>query len=179
MLERKNTALIVIDVQGKLAQIMDGRDNLFLNLQRIIRGVQILGIPVLWMQQNPAGLGETIPELKEILTNQQPINKMTFSCCGDEDFNAQLTKLACKNILLVGIEAHVCVYLTAADLQRSGYQTHVVADAVSSRTAFNKQIGIEKTRECGGKVTCTETALFELLNKAEGEEFKQILRVIK
>lgn len=179
MLERKNTALVVIDVQGKLAQIMHERDDLFLNLQRITRGAQILGVPIVWMQQNPAGLGETIPELRDILTDQQPIDKMTFSCCGDEKFNSQLAKLTCKNILLVGIEAHVCVYLTAADLQNNGYQTHVVADAVSSRSVRNKQIGIDKIRECGGKVTCTETALFEMMHRAEGDEFKQILKVIK
>ena len=179
MLERKNTALVVIDVQGKLAQIMHERENLFLNLQRMTRGAQILGIPIIWMQQNPAGLGETIPELQEILSEQQPINKMTFSCCGDKNFISRLKESGCENVLLIGIEAHVCVYLTAADLQNDGYQTHVVADAVSSRSSVNKNIGIEKIREVGGKITCTETALFELLNRAEGEEFKQILRVIK
>ncbi|KAA3615966.1 MAG: hydrolase [Calditrichaeota bacterium] len=179
MLERKNTALVVIDVQGRLAQIMQDKESLFQNLQRMTQGAQILDIPIIWMQQNPEGLGETIPELKELLLEQQPINKMTFSCCGDETFNSKLASLGCNQVLLVGIEAHVCVYLTAADLQNRGIQTHVVADAVSSRTAFNRQIGIDKIRECGGKITGVETALFELLDRAEGDEFKQILKVIK
>lgn len=158
---------------------MQNRERLFQNLQRIAKGAQVLGIPIIWMQQNPAGLGETICELKEVLHDHKPINKMSFSCCGDDQFNTTLAQLNCTDILLAGIEAHVCVYLTAADLQERGYQTHVIADAVSSRTMENYKIGIDKIRECGGKVTGVETTLFELLDRAEGPEFKQILQLIK
>ncbi|KAA3662266.1 MAG: isochorismatase family protein [Calditrichaeota bacterium] len=179
MLKKDKTALVFIDIQGKLAQIVYDTEILFLNLQRMAKGAQVLDIPIIWMQQNPAGLGETIPELREALPNHKPINKMSFSCCGDAQFNTRLAALNCTDVLLAGIESHVCVYLTAADLQEQGYQTHVIADAVSSRTAANKQIGIDKIRECGGKVTCVETTLLELLNRADGPEFKQILRLIK
>ena len=179
MLTTENTALLIIDVQGKLAQLMQGKEVLFENLQRMIRGAQILGIPIIWTEQNPKGLGPTIPEVAHFLSDYQPIGKLSFSCCGNEDFMRELRALNRKQILITGIETHICVYQTAMDLINLGYEVEVVADAVSSRTVENKEIGLEKIRDGGGKSTTTETALFELLKVAEGEKFKEILQIMK
>jgi len=179
MLTVENMALLIIDVQSKLAQLMDGRETLVENLQRIIQGAQILGVPIIWTEQNPKGLGPTIPEVAELLSGYRPLTKFSFSCCGDEDFMQELRALNRKQILLAGIETHICIYQTAMDLISLGYEVEVVADAVSSRAGENKRIGLEKIRDGGGRLTSTETALFELLKVAEGEKFKGILQIIK
>jgi nicotinamidase-related amidase len=179
MLDVNKSALVVIDVQGKLAQLMFEKDKLFQNLVRMVKGAKILRMPVHWNEQNPAGLGPTIPEISEILSDQRPLIKSTFSACGNPAFTSQLNAGGRKQVFLVGIETHVCVYQTAVDLISQGYHVEVVTDAVSSRTAENKQAGIERMKEAGAKLTTTEMALFELLKVAEGEKFKEILRIVK
>lgn len=179
MLSREQTVLVVVDVQGKLAQAMHNKEALFRNLQRIIRGAQVLGLPILWCEQNPAGLGPTIPEVAGLLAGAQPIAKMSFSCCGQEAFQQALTATRRSQALLAGIEAHVCIYLTAADLVAAGYEVQVIADAVSSRTPENKQIGLARIAAVRASVTCTETALFELLRTAEEPKFKEIVKLLK
>lgn len=179
MLTLDNTVLVLVDVQGKLAQLMDGREALFKNLRRLVQGAQTLGLPILWLEQNPAGLGPTIPELVELLRGQSPIAKRSFSCCGDAGFMAALRGTGRRQVLLAGIEAHVCIYQTAADLLRLGYEVEVVADAVSSRAAENKRIALEKVQRLGAGLTCVEMALFELLGRAEGPAFKALLQIVK
>ena len=179
MLSVENTVLVIVDVQGKLARLMYEKEALFDNLQRLIKGAQILEIPILWMEQNPKGLGPTIPEVARHLTNIEPISKLSFSCCGSDRFKQALKESKCKQVLLAGIETHVCVYQTSRDLLGLGYRVEVVADAVSSRTAQNRDIGLEKIRDAGAALTSTETALFELLRVAEGEKFKEILKIVK
>jgi nicotinamidase-related amidase len=174
-----DTALILVDVQGKLAQSMHNKQVLFENLKRIIKGMQILGVPILWTEQNPKGLGPTIPEIAELLPNQHPISKFSFSCCGNDQFIKDLKTIGPKNNLIAGIESHVCVYQTAADLIARQYEVQVVVDAVSSRTPENRQIGLEKSKDAGASLTSTETALFELLKKAEGAKFKEIIKLVK
>jgi len=179
MMTTEDTALLLVDVQGKLAQSMHNKKELFENLKKMVKGAHVLGIPILWAEQNPDGLGPTMPEIAELLTNQNPVSKFSFSCCGSQQFLKDLQALNCKNILIVGIEAHVCVYQTAADLARLQYHVQVVADAVSSRTAENKQIGLEKSKAVGAGITSTETALFELLKEAKGAKFKKIINLVK
>jgi nicotinamidase-related amidase len=120
-----------------------------------------------------------MPEIAELLTNQSPVSKLSFSCCGSDQFLKDLAAVNRKNILIVGIEAHVCVYQTAADLVNLNYDVQVVADAVASRTAENKQIGLEKSKDAGASLTSTETALFELLKEAKGDKFKEIINLVK
>ncbi len=179
MLKAEKSSLIVVDVQGKLAQLMHEKSSLFANLQRMVRGAQVLGIPILWNEQNPLGLGATIPELSELLAAQKPLVKSTFSCWGNPAFVEALKATGRKQALLVGIETHVCVYQTARDLLERGYEVEVVVDAVSSRTAENRQLGIDKMRDHGAGLTSTEMALFELLEVATGDKFKEILRLVK
>ena len=179
MLTPERCVLIVVDVQGRLAQVMCDREALFENLQKLILGAQALEIPVLRAEQNPRGLGPTVAEIDRLLPDSPPISKMSFSCCGEDRFAQALEALGRKQALIAGIETHVCVYQTAADLLDSGYEVHVVADAVSSRTAQNRQIALEALRGLGARLTSVEMALFEMLRVAEGERFKAVLGVVK
>lgn len=179
MLTLENTVLAIIDVQGKLAQIMYDKNSLFANLQRIIRGAQVLNIPILWAEQIPEKLGPTVPEISILLTDQQPITKVSFSCCGEERFIKKLKTLNKKQILIAGIETHVCVYQTVMDLLASGYEIHVLSDAVSSRTLANKEVGLNIMKESGAKIQSVEMVLFELLKKAEGDHFREIIKIVK
>ena len=179
MLDIANTVLLIVDIQGKLAHLMAGKELLFKNVQKLIKGSQTLGVPILWVEQNPKGLGPTIPEIATLLSDIEPISKMSFSSCRNDRFVQALKALARKQILISGIEAHICVYQTAADLVAMGYEVQAVADAVSSRTLENKEIGLQKMRDAGVGVTSVETALFELLKVAEGDQFRNIIKIVK
>lgn len=179
MLKMEDTILLLVDIQGKLAHLMHEKELLFNNLQKLIKGIQVLGLPILWVEQNPVGLGPTIPEVADLLPTVKPISKMNFSSCRNDRFLQALKNLNRQQVLIAGIETHICVYQTTADLVDLGVEAHVVADAVSSRSAENKAIGLQKMRDSGARVTSVETALFELLKVAEGEPFKEILRIVK
>lgn len=179
MLDIKNCCLVVVDVQDKLARLMYERQVLYKNVQILIEAAKILNIPILWCQQCPDALGPTIPEIAQLLTDSVPIDKSAFSCCGAEQFNTKLNDLKRRQVLLCGIETHVCIYQTAIDLLAKGFSVDVVADAVSSRTPENKQIAISRMAAEGINITCTEAALFELLRTAEHPQFKQIAKLIK
>ena len=180
MLKIDDTVLIVIDVQGKLAQVMHDKQALFSNLEKIIKGSQVLNIPIIWTEQVPEKLGPTLPALAALLAGQtQPIAKSSFSCCGHPPFMEALTALNRRQVLLTGIETHVCLYQTAVDLLNAGYEVQVVTDAVSSRTAVNKHLGLERMQAAGAVPTSVEMALFELLRVAEGVSFKEIAKIVK
>ena len=179
MLDTQQCCLTVVDVQGKLAQLMHGKKAVFKNIQILIQAAKILEIPILWCQQCPDALGPTVPEIAQLLDGNEPVNKAAFSCCGEDKFNTKLNELARKQVLLCGIETHVCIYQTAIDLLRQDFHVEVIADAVSSRTMENKQTAINRLDAEGAKITCTETALFELLKTAEHPKFRQIARLIK
>ncbi len=179
MLTEDKAVLAIVDVQGKLAEQMHEREALFANLRRLIRGAHELSLPLLVTEQNPDGLGPTRPEIADLLADVERIPKLSFSCCGEPRFTEALAALGRPQVLLAGTEAHICVYQTAAQLVQNGYEVEVVADAVSSRTAPNREIGIEKARAAGARITSVETALFELLGSADHPQFKAILRLVK
>ncbi|MHC4623948.1 MAG: hydrolase [Planctomycetota bacterium] len=179
MLDMKDCCLVVVDVQGKLAQLMHDKQALFKNIQIFIKAARILDIPILWCQQCPDALGPTVPEIAELLTGCESVNKSAFSCCGDERFRTALQKLGRKQILLCGIEAHVCIYQTAVEMLGMGYDVSVIADAVSSRTLENRQIGLTGIQAEGVKISSTEMALFELLGTAEHPKFRQVAKLVK
>lgn len=179
MLKAENSILVIIDVQGKLATLMHQKEEFFENLVRLIKGVQVLDIPIIWNEQLPDKLGPTIPEVAEALPGAAPLVKNTFSCCGNRGFMDELKASGRRQILLAGMEAHVCVYQTALDLLNEGYEVYLVADAVSSRTPENKQTAIEAIKDAGAKVTSVEMALFELLRVAEGDRFRKIIDIVK
>ena len=179
MLDIKECFLVVVDVQGKLAQLMYDKDVLFKNIQTLIKAAKILDIPVVWCQQCPKALGPTVPEISEFLVDIKPINKTAFSCCGDEQFNIRLNELSRKQVLLCGIETHVCIYQTAVDLLGKGFPVDVIANAVSSRTKENRKVALKRMSAEGVKISSVEMALFELLKTAEHPNFKEIARLIK
>jgi nicotinamidase-related amidase len=145
----------------------------------LIKGIQVLDIPVIVTEQYPQGLGATVTEIAGLILDIKPLPKLSFSCYGDEDFKRKLDASGRKQILVSGIETHVCIYQTARDLRDAGYEVQVVADAVSSRTPENIEIGLNLMRQLGVSITGTETALFELLKTASGEKFKAISRIVK
>lgn len=179
ILNRNNTALVLVDIQEKLFQVMHEKETLLKNLQKLVKGAKALNIPIVWAEQNPKGLGPTVAELRELLSELQPIEKRCFSCCGQQQFILQLKKTQCTQVLVAGIEAHVCVFQTAMDLCALGYGVQVVQDGVSSRMPENRQIGLERLKNSGVVLTSVEMALFELLKVAVGDEFKQILTIVK
>lgn len=178
MLRIEDTALLVIDFQGKLARIVDASEQVIQNAVRLIAGAKALGLPIICTEQNPAGLGGTIDRIAPLLA-EPPIEKMTFSCCREERFMHALGDLGRKQVLITGIETHVCVYQTAADLLEAGLEVQIVADAVSSRSPANKRIALARLQVAGAAITSVETALFELLGTAGHPRFKDLLRIVK
>ncbi|MBF0241089.1 MAG: hydrolase [Desulfamplus sp.] len=183
MFSKENTVLIVIDVQGKLAQLMYKKDDLFESLQTLIKGLAILEVPIIWVEQLPEKLGPTIPEvtklMQELMPNVKPIAKKSFSCCGNEKFMESFKAINKKQVLVAGIESHICVYQTSVELLGAGYEVQVVSDCVSSRTEKNKKIGIKRIVQAGGAETSTEMIIFELMKAAEGDAFKKMVKVVK
>ncbi len=179
MLEIQNCCLVVVDVQGKLAQLAHDRDVLFKNIRILIKAAKILAVPIFCCRQVPDALGPTVPEIAELLTDCEPIDKASFSCCGSDEFNTGLKRSGATQVILCGIETHVCIYQTAVDLITGGYEVSLIADAVSSRTLENKRVAIDRMTGEGVKVSSVEMALFELLRTAEHPRFRQIAELIK
>lgn len=179
VLDRENTVLLIVDIQEKLAVVMKEKDKVVKNNLHLIELVKMTGMPVLVTEQYPKGLGPTVSELREALPYYRPIEKMTFDCCGQPDFLDELKELNKTNVILTGMETHICVLQTCIGLVKGGINVHVVQDAICSRTKENWKTGIEYMREAGAVVTCTETVLFQLLKVAGTEEFKAISRRIK
>jgi nicotinamidase-related amidase len=180
VLKADQAVLVVVDVQGKLAQLMHEKEVLFRNLSQMIRGARVLGIPVIWMEQNPDGLGPTVPEVAGVMPEGlRPIPKFSFSCCGEPRFVAALEAAGRRQVLLCGIEAHICVYQTARDLVTNGYEVFVVADAVSSRKSSSRDVALMQLGRSEARLTTVEMALFEMLGAAKGPEFKEIVRIVK
>ena len=179
MLNSDDSILIVIDVQGNLAHQMFEKEVLFDSLTKMIMGARVLEIPIICVEQNPKGLGETIAAIADLLTDYPKVSKSTFSCVGDEGFLRQLETSSKKQVILVGIEAHVCVYQTALDFLNKAYQVTIITDAISSRTKENKLLALQNLRAAGAKMSSVEMALFEMLKKAEGPRFKEIIKLLK
>jgi isochorismate hydrolase len=179
MINAKGTVMVIIDVQDKLSRVMYEKELLLDNLQRLIKGIQVLEIPIMVTEQNPRGLGATVPEVSNLLPHMQPIAKFSFSCCGEERFLKELKELHCKQILVAGIETHVCVYQTVIDLLGLDYEVQVVADCVSSRSLSNRELGLNRMSLTGAHRTSTEMVLFELLKVAEGERFRMVSKIVR
>ena len=179
MLKAENAVLVVIDLQGNLYRSMDEKLFLLENSRKIIRGVPLFGIPLVVTEQTPNKLGPTIPEIGELLGGVTLIAKADFSCWQNQDFVREVKSRNRTDILVAGIEAHVCVYQTVMDMLDEGYRVHVVADAVSSRTARNREIGIARMRDAGAAIVSAEMVLFELLQTAESDKFKDVFKIVK
>ena len=175
-LKRDDTILLVIDIQEKLMPVIYQAQQVFDNTGKLIKGAEILGIPVLVTEQYPKGLGHTCREI-EIPATAAVIEKMTFSCMLKEEVKEKMAYK--KQVILCGAEAHICVLKTALDLLENKFEVHVAADAISSRTLENKNIAIERLRQSGAFIESTEMILFQLLDTAGTDEFKSISKLIK
>lgn len=179
MLDIQNACLVVVDVQGKLAQLMVDKESLFRNIRILIQSAKILDIPILWCQQVPESLGPTVPEIAELLSGEEAIDKASFSCCGEERFTAELNALGREQVMLCGIEAHICIYQTAMDLMEGGVDVTIIADAVSSRTEQNRQIALGRLSAEGANISSVEMVLFELLKTSRHPRFRDIAKLVK
>jgi len=179
MFTKDQTVFVLVDVQGKLARIVHDSKALIENLRKLISCLRILDVPIIWLEQYPEGLGPTVEEVAEQLDGLAPIPKMTFSACKTEAFMNALLATKRQKVLIAGIETHICVYQTAADLKETNYDVQVVEDAVSSRTLANKQLGLKKMKALGILGTSVEMAIYELVESADEKAFKQILKIIK
>ncbi|MDN4493624.1 hydrolase [Ureibacillus aquaedulcis] len=179
MLTKEETVLVLVDIQGRLAEIVHDSELVISNIVKVAEGAQILDLPVLWLEQYPKGLGPTVEKIAQALPNYKPIEKITFSAYDTPEFVEQLEATKRKKVLIAGIETHICVYQTAAQLIHKGYEVEVLADCVSSRTDKNHEIGLDKMMQLGVKVTSVEMALFEMLQIAKGDQFKAISKLVK
>ncbi len=182
VLVREKTALVVIDVQERLFPAMDSdhREEVMRNIKVLAAAARRLQLPTVVTEQYPKGLGHTLQELREALpAGVEPHQKVVFSCWGVESVRARLTATGARQLLLGGIEAHVCVLMSALDLLAEGYGVHVVADAVTSRTQANWRLAMAQLRQAGAVVTTTETVLFQLLRQADTDDFRELARLIR
>ena len=179
MISRTNAVLIIIDIQGNLAQAMYDKENLFTNNVKLIQGIKALNLPIIFTEQIPQKLGKTLTVISQELEGIEPIAKEAFSCWNDRNFIKQLKSLSRRHIVLAGIECHVCVYQTALDLISNGYNVHLVTDAISSRTPENRQVGIDAIKSAGAHLTSTEMVLFELLRTAADPKAKELFKIVK
>ena len=173
--------LTIVDVQERLFNAMDAerRDDMMANVKILASAARRLDVPVLLTEQYPKGLGRTLPELKALLPDTPPIEKTAFSCAAADGFVDRLQALGADHVILAGIEAHVCVLLTALDLLGRGLRVSVVADAVCSRRAANLDVGLAQARQAGAVVTATETVVFQLLGRADTEAFRELSKLLR
>lgn len=177
---QEDTLAVVIDIQEKLFPFIDNKEKLVENSIKLLSGLNVLEIPILITEQYTKGLGKTIPEIKTVIEKDyQPIEKMDFSCCGENDFMAKLKNLNKKNVLLLGIESHVCVLQTALDLIAEGFNVVVVQDCVASRKINDKKIALKRMEKEGATLTTYESILLELCKKSGTDKFKAISKIIK
>jgi nicotinamidase-related amidase len=175
LLDRDRAALVVVDVQEGFRPVIDGFGDVARAAGILVQGARILGLPVVVTEQYPKGLGPTISEIAEHLDGVQPLAKTVFAAPEADGFDLD----GRDQVLMCGIETHICVHQSAAALLARGAEVQVVEDAVSSRTAANRRIGLERMEDAGARRTSVEMALFELLRAAGSDEFKAIQRLIK
>lgn len=179
-LEKHHVALLVIDMQERFRDLIDGMAGVAAQCSRLVRFCDRLGIPVVVTEQYPAGLGRTLPELAGVLPKGvAPIEKTTFSCGGDEGFRQAVAGLRREQWVLCGIETHVCVYQTAVDLLRDGRQVALAADAVSSRRPRDREMALARMRDLGVQMMSTEMVLFEILRQAGTPDFRSVAGILK
>jgi nicotinamidase-related amidase len=189
MLHRNQAVLVVVDVQSKLLPAIHEAEGMLTQISRLIRGFRIVGAPVLITEQYRRGLGETDPMIVQAIKEGdpqtggqhpfEPIEKMTFSCMLHDPFRQALEATGRRQVVLCGMETHVCVHQTALHLLEQGYHVEIAMDAVSSRSLVNKQAGIERLVREGAKLTCVEMAVFEMLEACGTDQFKAWVQIIR
>jgi nicotinamidase-related amidase len=179
MLSADRSFFLLVDMQGKLASLVQKHNELTESIVTLIRGLRILEIPTVWMEQYPKGLGETIPKIKGELEGVTPFAKTSFGCGGDEAIMAAITSHGRKQAIVAGIETHVCVYQSCMQLLEGGFEVTLVEDCTSSRSKKDRKTALRALSAAGVKMSTVEMVLFELLHKAGGERFNLISSLIK
>jgi nicotinamidase-related amidase len=179
LINRKKSALLVIDIQEKILPVIFQCDRVVENSIKLIKGFKSLGLPVYYTEQYPKGLGSTLLQVKEALEDARAIEKMSFSCCGAPGLFEELQNKKIEQVVLCGVEAHVCVLQTALDLAANGFQVHIAADAVSSRREFDFNIALNRMQSNSAQVSLTESVLFELLEVCGTDQFKFVSKLVK
>lgn len=179
MLTPDAAVLVIVDLQERLLPVIHEHEALVANLQRLVRGAQVLDLPILLTEQLPDKLGPTVDALRRLLPDHPAIPKSCFSCGGSADFRAQLQELGRPVVLLAGVETHVCVYQTARDLLAADYEVQIVADAVGSRSLRNRDIALQRLRDEGAVWTSVEMCLMEMLGEAGTDTFRAMLPIIR
>ena len=179
LLEKANTGLVIIDVQEKLMPVVERSQIIIENIKKLLLLSKLFHLPVILTEQYSKWLGPTLPDIIESLTEYKPIPKMHFNCCAVENFNEQLNSKDFKNIIVAGVESHICVFQTCVSLVNKGYKVHIPRDAVGSRTDENSSVGLKLANKAGAYITSTESVIYQILEKAGTKEFKQMLKKVK
>ncbi|MGQ9798150.1 MAG: hydrolase [Ignavibacterium sp.] len=179
ILKKETSALLIIDLQEKILPVIRNVDIVIENTIKLIKGFKTLNLPIYFTEQYPKGLGPTSSKILSELKGYNAIQKMSFSCFGAEDLFTELRSKKLHQIIISGVESHVCVQQTVLDLLANDFQVNVAADAVSSRREFDFQIALDRMRTLGAEITTTESILFELLEVCGTPEFKEISRIVK
>ncbi len=176
---KENTVGLVVDIQERLFPHIHGHEQLKKNIEILVEGLKVLGVPMLVTEQYKKGLGETIDGIREKIEEYPAFEKTAFSCWDDEDFRHKFEEEEYKTAILFGIESHICLMQTAIDLKTEGFQPVIIEDCVSSRNPENKRIAINRMLQEGIIVTSYESILFELCRFAGSAEFKAISKLVK
>ena len=179
-LDARQAALVIIDMQESFREAISDFAEVAARCALVAHAARLLGVPVVVTEQYPKGLGRTAAEVAAVLPEGfEPVEKTAFSSCGAQQFVARLDSAAARQVIVCGIEAHICVNQTAHDLLARGYQVHLLTDCVSSRAAENRRAGLDKMFRSGALPSSTELALFELMRDARHEQFKAVQKLIK
>ena len=175
---KDDSVLVVVDIQGLFRSLIDDIGLVIANSSRLMRFFAKLDLPMVVTEHYPEKLGGTVPELAE-LTTSPPVEKISFSCAGCDDFISRLEATGRRQVILCGIETHVCVYQTARDLLEKGFQVAVAADAVSSRLALSRDLGLRAMEQVGTRIMSTEMLMFEILQVALTDDFRAVAAELK
>ena len=175
----EQSLLLVIDVQGKLFELTHHRAQLSHTIPKLIQAAQILEVPIIHTEQAPEKIGKTVEPIASLLSDHKPVLKRSFSCCRNPEFTEILSLHNRHQIVVIGIETHVCVYQTVSDLVEKGFDVQVVTDAVSSRHEHCVEMGLERMKEAGAKMTCAEMIICEWMKSADHPKFRDVMKLIK
>lgn len=171
--------LVVVDIQQRFADLIYGMEGVLSHTQRLIRFCEAMDIPILITEHYPQGLGNTMACITDLAPQIKPLEKIHFSCCGCDEFNTALAATGRDQIVLCGIETHVCIYQTAADLRRQGQQVVVATDAVSSCSKRNRKQGLKAMAALGVQSLGAQMVMFEILERADSPAFKQVKDLLR
>ncbi len=180
LLDSQNAVLMIIDIQEKFRPILFNAEQVVEKTRQLINACNLLGVPVLVSEHYPKGLGATVPELTGLLGPEALVlEKISFGCMDDAGIDTDMASLKRKQVMVCGLEAHVCVNQTVVRLLEKGYEVHLIEDAIGARSETNYQIALRKLAQFGAVPSCVEMALFELMRTAKHPQFKAVQQLIK